>query len=70
MSSVEPPPCTGPIQATAMATLRDLGLTQKQLERYLRLYAFNIHTIERAGDIRGKRSDPSPAISVHDEATG
>lgn len=55
MSPVERPAHLDAFPALAIATLRDLGLTQAQLERYLGLDARNIGALEREWRFRGAR---------------
>lgn len=55
MSLIERPPHLRAFPALAIATLRDLGLTQAQLERYLGLDARNIRALEREWHFRDAR---------------
>lgn len=55
MSPVERLPHLDAFPALAIATLRDLGLTQAQLERYLGLDARNIVALEREWRFRDAR---------------
>lgn len=68
MSPVERPPHLGSFPALVIATLRDLGLTQDQLERYLGLDARNIRSLERTGARDGNVF--GPRISRSDGTAG